>query len=200
MGFGSWLSNLLVKKKEFSTKSEGFEIPLTRTETSEKILETKIRPVKLPSIIEIGERLGFILRDLSDLKQEMVSKSWFKTEYEETSPEIIEKLGRIESKLEELNGLIKNLSNILSNFGYVKPELSKPIVTERFDINEKILDIIGKSQKIRYRDIAKELNVTDPTIAKHLKILLNSSKIRKTRVGKAVFYELVNQPSTTLSL
>jgi hypothetical protein len=200
MGFGSWLSNLLVKKKEFSTKSEGFEIPLTRTETSEKILETKIRPVKLPSIIEIGERLGFILRDLSDLKQEMVSKSWFKTEYEETSPEIIEKLGRIESKLEELNGLIKNLSNILSNFGYVKPELSKPIVTERFDINEKILDIIEKSQKIRYRGIAKQLNVTDPTIAKHLKILLNSSKIRKTRVGKAVFYELVNQPSTTLSL
>jgi predicted DNA-binding transcriptional regulator len=200
MGFGSWLSNLLVKKKEFSTKSEGFEIPLTRTETSEKILETKIRPVRLPSTIEIGERLGFILRDLSDLKQEMVSKSWFKTEYEETSPEIIEKLGRIESKLEELNDLIKNLSNILSNFGYVKPELSKPIVTERFDINEKILDIIGKSQKIRYRDIAKELNVTDPTIAKHLKLLLNSSKIRKTRVGKAVFYEIVNQPSTTLSL
>ncbi|MCX6821480.1 MAG: winged helix-turn-helix domain-containing protein [Candidatus Aenigmarchaeota archaeon] len=196
MGLGSWLSNLLVKKKEISEKSEFSEIPLNRLETSDKILETRIRPVKLPSTIEIGERLGFILRDLSNLKEEMISKSWFKAEYEDASPEIIEKLGKVESRLEQLNGLLNNLSNVLSNLQvYGKPELSKTITTEQLDINEKILDIIKKSQKIRYKDIAKELNVTDPTITKHLKILLTSNKIRKTKVGKAVFYELVNQPS-----
>ena len=201
MGLGSWLSNLLVKKKEISEKSEVLEIPLNRLETSDKILETRIRPVKLPSTIEIGERLGFILRDLSNLKEEMISKSWFKAEYEDASPEIIEKLGKVESRLEQLNGLLNNLSNVLSNLQlYAKPELSKTITTEQLDINEKILDIIKKSQRIRYKDIAKELNVTDPTITKHLKLLLTSNKIRKTKVGKAVFYELVNQPSSTLSL
>ena len=201
MGLGSWLSNLLVKKKETSEKSEVSEILLNRLETSDKILETRIRPVKLPSTIEIGERLGFILRDLSNLKEEMISKSWFKAEYEDASPEIIEKLGKVESRLEQLNGLLNNLSNVLSNLKfYEKPELSKPISTGYLDLNEKILDIIKKSQRIRYRDIAKELNVTDPTITKHLKILLTSNRIRKTKVGKAVFYELVNQPSSTLSL
>jgi len=201
MGLGSWLSNILVKKKEISEKSEVLEIPLNRLETSDKILETRIRPVKLPSTIEIGERLGFILRDLSNLKEEMISKSWFKDEYEDVSPEIIEKLGKVESRLEQLNGLLNNLSNVLSNLQlYAKPELSKTITTEQLDINEKILDIIKKSQRIRYKDIAKELNVTDPTITKHLKLLLTSNKIRKTKVGKAVFYELVNQPSSTLSL
>jgi DNA-binding transcriptional ArsR family regulator len=192
MGLGSWLSNLLVKKKEISEKSEVLEIPLNRLETPEKILETRLRPVKLPSTIEIGERLGFILRDLSNLKEEMISKSWFKTEYEDTSPLIIDKLSKVESRLEEFNGLLNNLSNILSNLKvYGKPELSKITPTEHLDINEKILDIIKKSQKIRYRDIAKELNVTDPTITKHLKSLLNSNKIRKTKIGKATFYEVI---------
>lgn len=192
MGLGSWLSNLLVKKKEIYEKSEVSEIPLNRLETSDKILETRLRPVKLPSTIEIGERLGFILRDLSNLKEEMISKSWFKTEYEDTSPLIIDKLSKVESKFDELNSLLNNLSNILSNLQlYAKPELSKTTTTEQLDINEKILDIIKKSQRIRYRDIAKELNVTDPTIAKHLKLLLNSNKIKKTKIGKAVFYELI---------
>jgi len=192
MGLGSWLRNIIVGKKEISEKSDISDITLTRLETPEKILETKIKPFKIPTTVEIGERLGFILRDLSDLKQEMISKSWLKTEYEDASPQIIDKLGKIESKLEELNDLINNLSNILSNLRvYGKPELSKPTPTKHLDINEKIIEIIQKSQKIRYKDIAKELNVTDPTITKHLKFLLDSNKIRKTKIGKAVFYELV---------
>ncbi len=192
MGLGSWLSNLLVKKKEIFEKSEVSEIPLNRMETPDKILETWLRPVKLPSTIEIGERLGFILRDLSDLKQEMVSKSWLKTEYEDTSPLIIDKLSKIESKFDELNSLLNNLSNILSNLKiFPQLELSKLTPTEYRDINEKILGLIQESQKIRYKDIAKELNVTDPTITKHLKFLLNSNKIKKTKIGKAVFYELI---------
>jgi hypothetical protein len=192
MGVGSWLKNIIVGKKEISEKSETSDIQLTRLETPEKILETRLRPIKIPTEVEIGERLGFILRDLSDLKQEMITKSWLKTEYEDASPQIIDKLGKIESKFEELNVLLNNLSNILSNFkGYVKPELSKPTPIKHLDINEKIIEIIQKSQKIRYRDIANELNVTDPTITKHLKFLLVSNKIRKTKTGKTVFYELV---------
>jgi hypothetical protein len=192
MGVGSWLKNIIVGKKEIFEKSETSDISLSRLETPEKILETRLRPIKIPTEVEIGERLGFILRDLSDLKQEMITKSWLKTEYEDASPQIIDKLGKIESKFEELNVLLNNLSNILSNFkGYVKPELSKPTPIKHLDINEKIIEIIQKSQKIRYRDIANELNVTDPTITKHLKFLLVSNKIRKTKIGKTVFYELV---------
>jgi hypothetical protein len=192
MGVGSWLKNIIVGKKEIFEKSETSDISLSRLETPEKILETRLRPIKIPTEVEIGERLGFILRDLSDLKQEMITKSWLKTEYEDASPQIIDKLGKIESKFEELNVLLNNLSNILSNFkGYVKPELSKPTPIKHLDINEKIIEIIQKSQKIRYRDIANELNVTDPTITKHLKFLLVSNKIRKTKTGKTVFYELV---------
>ena len=196
MGFGYWLSNLLVKKKEVTEKSETSvtsDLSFSRLETPEKIIETRVKPVRIPTTVEIGERLGFILRDLSNLKEEMISKSWLKNEYEDTSPLIIDKLSKVESRLEELNGLLNNLSNVLSNLKvYGKPELSKTITTKQLDINEKMLDIIKKSQKIRYRDIAKELNVTDPTIAKHLKFLLNSNKIRKTKVGKAVFYELIS--------
>jgi len=196
MRFGSWLSNLLVKKKEVTEKSETSvtsDLSFSRLETPEKIIETRVKPVRIPTTVEIGERLGFILRDLSNLKEEMISKSWLKNEYEDTSPLIIDKLSKVESRLEELNGLLNNLSNILSNLKvYGKPELSKTITTKQLDINEKMLDIIKKSQRIRYRDIAKELNVTDPTIAKHLKLLLNSNKIRKTKVGKAVFYELIS--------
>ena len=196
MRFGSWLSNLLVKKKEVTEKSETSvtsDLSFSRLETPEKIIETRVKPVRIPTTVEIGERLGFILRDLSNLKEEMISKSWLKNEYEDTSPLIIDKLSKVESRLEELNGLLNNLSNILSNLRvYGKPELSKTITTKQLDINEKMLDIIKKSQRIRYRDIAKELNVTDPTIAKHLKLLINSNKIRKTKVGKAVFYELIS--------
>ena len=196
MRFGSWLSNLLVKKKEVTEKSETSvtsDLSFSRLETPEKIIETRVKPVRIPTTVEIGERLGFILRDLSNLKEEMISKSWLKNEYEDTSPLIIDKLSKVESRLEELNGLLNNLSNMLSNLKvYGKQELSKTITTKQLDINEKMLDIIKKSQRIRYRDIAKELNVTDPTIAKHLKLLLNSNKIRKTKVGKAVFYELIS--------
>ncbi|MDI6825919.1 MAG: winged helix-turn-helix domain-containing protein [Candidatus Aenigmarchaeota archaeon] len=187
MGIGSWLKNKF--KKETSLKM----LQISRIETPERIVETKIRPVRIPTILDIGERLALLSRDLSDLKQEMVSKSWFRSEYEDIGSAVIEKLEKLESKVESLNNLLKNLSNQLSNLsGGIKPDLSKESFYEgTFDVERKILEIILKSKKIRYKDISRKLSVSDPTLSKYLKILLNSNKIKRTRTGKAVFYEAV---------
>jgi len=187
MGVGSWLKSMFKTEKEQINDISFKPIPILRMETPEKIIETKIKPVKIPTIMDIGERLGLISHDLTDLKREMVSKSWFKTEYEDSSPEIIDKLEKIESKLNVLQeSLVK--FNVLTK-EITKTPSTKLSYPETLNIHDKILDIIQKEKKIRYKDIAARLPVTDPTLCKYLKKLLIMNKITKRRVGKAVYYE-----------
>jgi len=184
MSIGSWFKSIFASKKEQPNGILIESIPILRKETPDKIIETEIRPIRIPTIMDIGERLAHISRDLSHLKNEMISKSWFKLEYEDTGSESIEKLSSIESKL---NILINTLSDFTKQFsktdlieiGYPKIKLS---------ISDRILNIIKKKKKIRYKDIAASLDVTDPTLCKYLKILLESKKIKKVKEGKAVYY------------
>jgi len=182
MSINTWLRSIFgAKKKEHTTKTVE-PIPILRTETPEKIIETKIRPFRVPTIMDIGERLAIISRDLSYLKNEMVSRSWFKSEYQGTDTEIIEKLTTIESKL---NTLINTLSN------FTKPGLIKFNLPIKLSVSDRILKIIKEKKKIRYKDIRVIMNVTDPTLCKYLKMLLKSKKIKKTKEGKAVYYEAI---------
>jgi len=187
MSISSWLKSIFLTEKEKPTTTTMEPISILRTETPDKIIETKIRPVRVPTIMDIGERLALISRDLTHLRDEMISKSWFQTEYKGTDSEINEKLSMIESKL---NILINSLSNFTKEI--TKTDLIKigyPLVT--LSISDRILEIIKERKKIRYKDIRANMNVTDPTLCKYLNILLKSKKIKKTKQGKAVYYTLL---------
>ena len=197
MGLGSWLKHVFKKERISEGRTDFESISVLKTETPEKIVETRIRPIKIPTIIDIGERLGLISRDVLDLKQDMVSKSWFMSEYESDGTRIMEKLDKIESRLDNLQNLLGQLNDFTKSF---TKDLSKITKTETekiiyprvsVDVPEIILKIIQDNRRIRYKEIALRVNVTDPTLSKHLKTLVKDNKVKKTRVGKAVFYEIV---------
>ena len=186
MGVSTWFKSIFGSKKNQHRVKTMEPIPILRTETPEKIIETKIKPVKIPTIMDIGERLALIYRDLGHLKNEMVSRSWFKSEYEDTGTAIIEKLSTIESKL---NILINSLSNFTKQI--TKTDLTKIDYSQiKLSISDRLVKIIKEKKKIRYKNIATIMNVTDPTLCKYLKILLKSKKIKKIKEGKAVYYTL----------
>jgi len=177
MDVKSWLGRLL--KKDTYTISP---LSVYKLETPDKIIETKIQPVKLPTIVDVGERLGVLVRDVSFLKREMVTKSWFRHDFEDMSPQIINLLNKIN----------ENLRILLSNF--TKNQISPKIGDiEHFDqplkTSEFLLKIIKSQKKIRYRDIKKQIYVSDPTLSKYLKLLVKTKKISRIKIGKAVFYK-----------
>lgn len=184
MTIGSWFKSIFGVKKEQPTVTTIEPISILRTETPDKIIETKIRPVRVPTIMEIGERLGLISRDLNYLKHEMVSQSWFKSEYEDTGSEIIEKLSTIESKLNILINTLSNFTKQINKTDLIKIDYPKT----KLSISDSIFKIIKERKKIRYKDIRVSMDVTDPTLCKYLKILLESKKIKKIKQGKAVYY------------
>ena len=171
MGISSWLKTIFSSKKDqFNDKIE--PIPILRTETSEKIIETKIQPVRIPTIVDIGERLAFISHDLNHLKNEIVSKSWFKFEYIDKNTEIIEKLSIIENKL---NSLINTLSDFNSIIRSDINKITSPY--KELTIHQRIFNIIKERNKIRYKDIRNSTNITDPTLSKYLKITGDKNEI-----------------------
>jgi len=177
MGVRSWLGNLLGREPTPISPLSVYKL-----ETPDKIIETKIQPVKLPTVVDIGERLGTLVRDVSYLKNEMVTKSWFRRDFEDMTPQII-------NLLNEIN---ENLRVLLSNF--TKNQISPKIDDiEHFDqplkTSEFLLKIIKSQKKVRYKNIKKQIFVSDPTLSKYLKLLVKTKKIRRIEIGKAVFYK-----------
>jgi len=165
-------------------------IPVFKTETPTKIIETRIKPVKIPTIVDVGEKLGFISREIIELKNEIVTKSWFRSEYEDTGDEVINRLLRIENALVLLQKNIKQLNEDLSKF--TKYELTEmPYRVDVVGIPNQILEIIKKRGRVRYKDLNKSLSISDPTLSKYLKILTKTNKINRIKFGKAVYYELI---------
>lgn len=182
MSIGSWLKSIFDTKEDKPTVTTIEPISILKTETPDKIIETKIRPVRVPTIMDIGERLALISHDLTHLRDEMISRSWFKSQYTGSSGEVIERLSMIESKL---NILINTLNDFTKDIN--KTDLIK-IGYPTISVSDRILKIIKEGKKIRYKDIRASMNVTDPTLCKYLKILLESKKIKKIKEGKAVYY------------
>jgi hypothetical protein len=190
MGIKTWLNKIL-KKDTYQI----VPIPIYRLETPDKIVETKIQPVKIPTIFDVSERLANLSRDISILKNEMVSKSWFKNEFEDISPSIIDKLNEITNNLRSLQESFTNFTNLLSSklSNFTKDSTVRFSDVNHFsmplDTSEIIYKIVKAHKKIRYKDIKKQIPVSDPTLSKYLKILVFNKKIRRKKVGKAVFYE-----------
>jgi hypothetical protein len=173
-------------------------ISVYRVETPDKIVETKIQPVKIPNIFDVSERLANLAHDISALKNDMVSRSWFKDEFQDISPSITDKLNEISAILRSLQTTINNFTNLFSSklSNFTKDGTSTQFSDlNRFNvslgISGIIYEIIKTHEKIRYKDIIKSVPASDPTLSKYLKILVSENKIRRIKVGKAVYYEVV---------
>jgi DNA-binding transcriptional ArsR family regulator len=192
MGLTSFLKSIFTDEKTNGKDDFTESISVLKAETPTKIFETRIKPVRVPNIVDVGERLGLIQRDVNEIKNEMVSKMWFEAEYEDKGDEITNKLENInsqinslEQKIAELNDLTKLLSNNLSNNISTQKQENTLIETK---IPDRILKLIEKGKRIRYKDMINNLGISDPTLCKHLSSLLESNKIKRTKEGKAVFY------------
>lgn len=187
MSIRTWLVNKLKKDTR-----QIAPIPIHRIETPDKIIETKIRPVKVPTIFDISERLAYLSRDISILKEQMVTKSWFRNEFDDVTPAMAEKLDMISNDLHSLQNNFSNLTSGLSNL--TKDDLAPKVpdidyLGMSFNAPDIIMNIVKTNKTIRYKDIKKQLPVSDPTLSKYLKILVSDKKINRIKVGKAVFYE-----------
>jgi len=182
MGLRNFLKSLL-GKKEVTT------LEVSRIETPEKIIETKIRPVKFPSILELGEKLGAISHEIREIREEMMTKTWFTTQYEDVSDVILEKLDKMKEDLEYIKNYLTSLNqitkNLSKNLSYFSPTISKKEVVP---FKDKVYELIVQNKRIRFKDLIKRLNVSEPTLSKYLKILLQEGKIKRTKRKKAVFY------------
>jgi hypothetical protein len=191
MGFTSWVKSIFSSKEKEIENEDSF--PISKIETPSKVIETRLKPIKIPTIVDIGERLGLISREIGDLRDDMVTKTWFKLEYEDSSPEIVNKLNHLEEALSLLKNDILRLNKNLSKFTktpYIKKEevelSDKPILNTQV----RILNFIEQMGPVRYKDLRGRLNITDPTLSKYLKILCKTNKIERKKSGKAVYYEL----------
>ena len=178
------------KERREARKIES-DIPIYRKETPEKILETKIRPIRVPTILDIGERLGIISSDLADIRQSMVTKLWLRTEYDE-GKEIINKLETIDQKLDNLqNFIIKSTRDLFHTIKKKPKELTNSKEeTQLLPHTEKILDIISQKGKISYGELKNLADMSDPTLSKYLKQLLEDNKIEKEKDGRFTYYSL----------
>ena len=186
MGIRTWLTKVL-KKEDHQIQS----IPVYKLETPDKIVETKIQPVKIPTIFDVGERLSNLSHDITLLKNEMLTRSWFDKEFEDTSPAILEKLNEINDRLSSLHNNFNNFTSRLSNFTKDTDSTQFTDINHFTHLNtpEIIYKIIKTHKRARYKDIKKSVPISDPTLSKYLKILVSKKKIRRIKVGKAVFYE-----------
>jgi len=180
----SWFKSLYEKDKSINTNFES--ISVFKTESPGKIIETKIRPVKIPTIVDIVDRLSSIFYELNSLKNDMVSKSWFQVQYEDSTVDVLNRLDSIERALNNINLKLSNFTKSISDFKKPESELLEPPLS----VSERIYNIIRIKKHVRFKDIVNLLPFSDPTISKYLKILTNSKKIKRVKTGKAVFYSL----------
>jgi hypothetical protein len=183
MSFVSWLRDKFERENHLASGLE--PISVSRLETPNKVIETKIQPIKIPTIVDVVDRLTSIFHELSIIKDDIVSRSWFESQYEDSSDIIINHLNNIDDVLSDIN-------NKLSNFTKLIPE-SDPLhlISEpSLSVSDRIYNTIQNKNNVRYKDIISSLPFSDPTISKHLKILLNDRKIKRTKIGKAVYYTI----------
>ena len=105
--------------------------------------------------------------------------SWFKNEFQDVSPSILDKLDEINENLNSLRNNITNFTNLLSSrLSNFTKDTSLPNFTDinhfsaHLNTAEVIYKVIKSHKKTRYKDIIKHVPVSDPTLSKYLKILV----------------------------
>ena len=66
-------------------------------------------------------------------------------------------------------------------------------MSEAFDQQiSEVVEILKKGGRVRFKDLSAKLKISDPTLSKYLKILCETNKTKRKKVGKAVYYELIS--------
>lgn len=185
MGFASTLKSIFRTKKKESVPSEEYsqfiEFP------TQKIIETRIKPIKIPTLLDLGGKLEIILNSVQDIKHEMVSKAWLRAEYDE-GRKIVEKLDNIDQKL---NSLLNVMNKFVVNLSVTEKEKSEE-KTHGLHPTEKILSIISQKERINFSDLRNLVDISNPTLSKYLKQLLEKNKIEKEKEGRFIYYSVPN--------
>lgn len=185
--------NILEKLKNTLKKKDTtvYEKP----QDTQKTIETNIRPVKIPTLLDLGGKLQMIFNDVEHIKQEMVSKAWFRAEYDE-GEEIIKKLEVIEQKLNDLQKITPQLNDLSNKLSYLPKEhritINRIKETEISNQAKKLLDTVTQKKKVNYTELKNFVGMSDPTISKYLKQLLKQNKIEKEKVGRFAYYSTLS--------
>lgn len=191
MGLISRIKSVFTTEKENHTNTDFKDIPIFIAETPEKIVETRIKPIKIPTILDLGEKLSGIFNNLSLLKEEIVTKSWFLDQYEDASHEIINRLNEVNKSLHNVQSLLINTNNLTKNLSDAVSKSQTVTYHKKLSPSEMILNVLKNNKRVRYKDIVSVVPFSDPTISHHIKLLLKNNKIKRSKFGKAVYYEPV---------
>ena len=138
------------------------------------------------------------------LRYEGVTKSWFRQEFENDTPEIQRKLDLI---LEKLDSLERRIGKTDKEKVEIKLEASKEPEKEFVVIREpekikyqyvltatdvEILEAL-KNGPMNFSELLKKVSISKQTLSTHLKDLIRLGKVRKERKGKLVFYSVTQE-------
>ncbi|HDJ96578.1 MAG TPA: ArsR family transcriptional regulator [Candidatus Aenigmarchaeota archaeon] len=135
------------------------------------------------------------------LRYEGVSRSWFKEEFQDESPEILKKIDEVLKKLEKIESSLEKKVEVVTPPKPVK-EPSKEFVVVRepekikyeyilTPVDIEILKVLKKGP-LSFTQLLEKVRISRQTLSNHLKELCRVGKIDSKRKGKFKFYYLIS--------
>ena len=197
MSIFSKLSQMFRKKEKIERKKDD-EIKTTSFSDSQLIFAG----AGLEQIREIKTKVD----NIDDwLRYESVSRSWFKEEFKDETPELLEKLNIISKRLERIETILKEnkisreqKSSVIEE----KPVKEFAVIREperiKYEyvltpIDMEIVGILSRNKSLNFTELARKVSISRQTLSSHLKELIRIGKIDKKRKGKFIYYFLTKK-------
>ena len=117
-----------------------------------------------------GRSIKGIESALNRIELQMVSKDWFKTEFEDNTPELIGIMKEHDDKMEKHFEIIENTLQSMRGIASTAPEPFKTELTKRIEVVEKqiplspkmqqLVSVVRRSGEMSYDDLAQQLGIT----------------------------------------
>jgi DNA-binding transcriptional ArsR family regulator len=190
MGIFSKLSQLFRKREKI--EKERSEVRTTPFSDSQLIFAG----AGLEQIREIKTKVD----NIDDwLRYEGVTRSWFKEEFKDETPELLKKLDVISKKLEKIENTLEQ-SKILEERKPLKEEPLKEFAVIReperikyeyvlTPVDMEIIGVLSRAKKpLNFTELMEKVSISRQTLSNHLKELIRIGKIDKKREGKFIYY------------
>jgi DNA-binding transcriptional regulator YiaG len=183
MGLKDTLLKLLRKKEKQATK-QALQSGFKSIESDTSIARER-KPVKLyKDSLELGLAAGFVSRSIREIEKSllrieshMVTRDWFKTEFEDKTPDLEEILQSIHSMLKEheakeeqrfkaIQTCLDGISRIAHQAPqHIREELLKEVrmIESHLPLTSKMKQLIStirEAKQISYDDLAAKLNIS----------------------------------------
>lgn len=201
------------QRKEAETDEESEEkeeidaFTLQRIEGPRGIHETLVRPMKLPSMVEIGQSLGEIRSRLEDthnwLQTQTPTKEWLQNKShlgkEGESSDLINEFRSVKHSLDRLVVEMSAVREVIRGKNPRSPawvrkaeeELRSQIGKfESIGTDTIILNAISEAGKACFSEIVRITGLSKQAASEHLKKLTAEGRLERTRRGKNVFYKI----------